>query len=445
MDLATPLNNAKTLEPAAAAPAAHRSASVAGDLRGGLVTFLGSICIAALIPSMINAGAGSAVTSVAGTALACVLGTLLFAGFTRLPFAVGPGIVPAAIVASYLANGIPFATVMGIELIAGALFAAMVAFGVIGRWVRRMPALLKTAGQIAIGLYLLKAALHAAGVIGPDGISSEHSLGLSAALFVGGFIVALLLAGHRRLGAYAALIGVAVVAAGAAFSGLSSAPQLALVMPDFSFTTPDLLAAFDTTYIDEIAILLYVVVVDVVATFETLASCERELQAADGRLRNFDKAMQMSAAVFMISPFLGTAPMLVFFETLGGVLSGARGVIAALVVALGFGLVMLMAPLATALPAAACAVALAFVGWSIARHAASGLPRAADGEAQATVGWILAAAALAMVAVSGSLAITLFALFALYPIATLIAGQTAQRGDMVAAAMAGLLVVSMVM
>lgn len=442
MDLATPLSNAKSTQPAAAAPTARRPGTVAGDLRGGLVTFLGSICIAALIPSMINGGAGSAVTSVAGTALACVLGTLLFAGFTRLPFAVGPGIVPAAIVASYLASGIPFATVMGIELIAGGLFAALVAFGLIGRWVRRMPALLKTAGQIAIGLYLLQAALKAAGVLGGN---AEHGLGLSAALFVGGLLIALLLAGHRRLGGYAALIGVGVVAVGSGVAGLSHAPEMSLALPQLSFTMPDLLAAFDASHIDEIAILLYVVVVDVVATFETLASCEPELRGADGRLRHFDKAMQMSAAVFLLSPFLGTAPMLVFFETLGGVLSGARSILAAVVVALGFGLVMLMAPLATALPAAACAVALAFVGWSIARHAASGLPRAVSaGEAQATVGWILAAAAVAMVAVSGSLAVALFALFALYPIATFVAGQTAERGDMVAAAMAGLLMVSMV-
>ena len=178
MDLATSLSTGPTQQLPAAAPVASRSAAVARDVRGGLVTFLGSICIAALIPSMINGGAGGEVTSVAGTALACVLGTLLFAGFTRLPFAVGPGIVPAAIVASYLASGIPFATVMGIELIAGGLLATLVAFGLIGRWVRRMPALLKTAGQIAIGLYLLQAALKAAGVLGGKG---EHVFGLSAA------------------------------------------------------------------------------------------------------------------------------------------------------------------------------------------------------------------------------------------------------------------------
>ena len=412
------------------------------DLRGGLVTLLGSLCIAALIPAMLNGAGGAAITSVAATALACVIGTLLFAGVTRLPFAVGPGIVPTAIVASYLAAGIPLGTVLGIELIAGLIFAALVATGLISRWVRRMPALLKTVGQVAIGLYLLHAALRAGGLLGEQGLGLKLP-DLSAGLFLLGVLVAVRLASHRTLGGYAALIGVALVAAGSLAAGLVELPALALAMPELSLGRPDLLAAVDWRYADEIAILLYVVVVDVVATFEALAGCEPELRADDGRLRQLDRAMQMSAAVFVVSPFLGTAPMLVFFESLGGVLSGARTVRAALVVAAGFALVVVAAPLATAIPGAACAVALAFVGWSITRHAAAALPRAAQDADAARLAWTLSAVAVALVLLAHSLALALFALFATYPLAARLLGQPSRGGDMATAGLAGLLIVTM--
>ena len=48
--------------------------------------------------------------------------------------------------------------VLGLELIAGALFVLLVATGAVQAWVRHTPPVLKHAGQIAIGLYLLMAA-----------------------------------------------------------------------------------------------------------------------------------------------------------------------------------------------------------------------------------------------------------------------------------------------
>jgi AGZA family xanthine/uracil permease-like MFS transporter len=71
-----------------------RNLTLAKDLRGGLVAFLGSAYIAVLIPALLRSGADSApITAVAGTALACAVGCVLFGLVTRLPFAVGPGSV----------------------------------------------------------------------------------------------------------------------------------------------------------------------------------------------------------------------------------------------------------------------------------------------------------------------------------------------------------------
>lgn len=422
--------------PPAAAPAHAR----ARDLRGGLATLMGSIFIAALIPSMLNGGGGgAAVTSVAVTAAACVVGTLLFAAVTRLPFAVGPGIVPASIMASYLAAGIPLPTVMGIVLLAGLLFALLVGLGLVGRWVRRMPPLLKTAGEIAIGVYLLLAALRAGGVMLADLPHGGPELSTGAWLFLAGVASVFLLGRHRVLGGYATLIGVAVAAVGSAAFGLVDLPDRAWELPALQLHWPDLGAALDWRHADEVLILLYVVMVDVVATLETLARCEPELQDADGSLRHFDKALRMSAVVFVLSPFLGTAPMLVFFESLGGVLSGARTALAAAVVALGFALVMFYSPLAMAVPAGACAVALAYIGYNITKHAALSLPHARDEPQPARLGRHLASAALLLVVAANYLAVALFALFVLYPLLAWLSDQEVRPGEIGAALVAALL------
>ena len=421
--------------PPASLPAPPDRRALGRDLRGGLATLMGSLCIAALIPSILN-GAGGSVTSVAATAFACVVGTALFASFTRLPFAVGPGIVPASIIASWLATGMPWSTVLGIELVAALLFAALVALGLVGRLVRRMPPLLKTAGEIAIGLYMLIAALRAGGVMQGDLGDAAPSFEPAAWVFLAGLAAVFALARHPRFGGYATLIGVAVAAGGSAALGLVSLPDRAWAVPTLTLHLPDVGAALSWRHVDEVLILLYVVLVDVVATLETLARCEPELQGPDGSLRGFDRALHLSAAVFVASPLLGTAPMLVFFESLGGVLSGARTARAAFVAVAGFAVVMFYSPLASAIPAGACAVALAFVGYSITKHAALSMPWTSAEAGVARLGRHLATAALLLVVVAHYLAMALFALFALYPVLAHFSGHKPRVADIAAAVVA---------
>ncbi len=133
--------------------------------------------------------------------------------------------------------------------------------------------------------------------------------------------------------------------------------------------------------------------------------------------------------------------MLVFFENLGGLLSGARTVLAALVVAAGFALVMVYSPLASAVPAGACAVALAFVGYSITKHAVMSLPLTDPDKGVARLARHLATAALLMVVAAHYLAMALFGLFALYPLLAWLSDQKPRVADFASAAVAvGLLV-----
>jgi adenine/guanine/hypoxanthine permease len=430
--------------PAPAAPAVATAAPPAAhEGRGGLATLLGSIYIVVLIPMILGGGAGSTsmpTASVASTALACAVGTTLFALATRLPFAIGPGIVPASIVASFLAGGIPLGVVLGIEVLAGLLFMLLAASGAIQAWVRHTPQVLKTAGQVAIGLYLLLAALRATGLVSSGADAASASPGPQGLLFLGGLAVVLLLHRHRRLGGYALLAGIGLATAGAALLGLVARPTAWFALPQLALAVPDIGGALSLHYLDETLVLLYVVVVDVVATLETIGSCAPALRGADGRLRHFDRALQMSAVVFLASPWLGTAPMLVLFESLGGVVSGARGRGAALLCAAGFGAMVLLSPLAGAVPGFACAVALAYIGHTIAGTSAAALPADPRQPALRQLGWQLAALALLTVVATNSLALTIFMLFAAYPVIAWRLGQRPRPAELAAAAASAALI-----
>jgi xanthine/uracil/vitamin C permease (AzgA family) len=251
-------------------------------------------------------------------------------------------------------------------------------------------------------------------------------------LFLAGLVAVLLLHHTKRWGGHAVLIGILLASVGAAMLGLVELPGLAFEAPTLAFALPDVAAALSLRYLDEMLVLLYVVVVDVVATLETIAACSPEMRGADGRLRDFDRGLGMSAVVFLASPFLGMPPMLVLFESLGGVMSGARSWRAAALGATGFGVMIFAAPLAHAIPPFACAVALGYIGYAITQHAVEALP-AADDPVEASLGRRLASLAVIVMIVTNSVALTLFGLFVMYPVTIVMARQKLRAGDLAAA------------
>jgi AGZA family xanthine/uracil permease-like MFS transporter len=407
--------------------------SLAKDLRGGLVTFLGSAYIVVLIPVLLRAGTDTTpMTTVAATALACAVGSALFGLVTRLPFAVGPGIVPASLIAAFLAKGIPFPVVLGIEFFAGLVFLLIVLSGTLQSLVLRMSPVLKSAGQLAIGIYLLLAALKSAGIV-PGALGTAASgLNVQSLVFLAGLAVTFMLNNSKRLRGYAILLGIAVAAAGSVAFGSGVTLPSEVALPHISLIKPDLVAALNPKYIGEMLILLYVVIVDAVATLETISSCSSAMRNPDGQPKNFQRAMVMSSVLFLISPFLGTAPLVMFFESLGGVLSGARTARASAIIVAGFLVTLLLASLSSLVPAYACAVALAYIGYAIAKHATLSLPMSTGGVISRQARYLAGTAVLAMV-LTQSIALTIFSLFVAYPFSARKCGYTIQRWEYMAA------------
>jgi hypothetical protein len=104
---------------------------------------------------------------------------------------------------------------------------------------------------------------------------------------------------------------------------------------------------------------------------------------------------------------------------------------------------MVYSPLATAVPVAACAVALAFVGYSITKHAVLSMPLTSVDKGEARLARHLATVALLLVVAANYLAVALFGLFVLYPMLAYLSDQKVARGQVIAALLAGMLLVVM--
>jgi AGZA family xanthine/uracil permease-like MFS transporter len=354
---------------------------------------------------------------------------------------VGPGVVPASIVAAMLARGIPFETVLGVEFLAGLAFLALAYFGGIRALVGKMPAGIQSAGQIAIGIYLLMAALRSVGLVNDGSSVGIHVTG-SAWIFMAGLAIVFLLSHFKRLSGYAILVGTLVAAVLSWTLGLTRQPTQVLALPQIGLFMPDFAGAMNVRLLVDVFVLLYVVIVDVVSTLETIAKCTPELCDESGRLKNFDRSILMSGIVFMISPFLGAVPLVVFFESLGGTLSGARKALAGYLIAGGFAAMVLLAPLATLFPVYACVIGLAYIGYCIAKYAVINIR--IDGNCVSRQTRYLIGTAVMVMLASQSLSMTVFALFAVYPLFSGKAGLSVSKWDIGTSVLSIALMASMI-
>ena len=139
------------------------------ELMAGVSLFLAMVYIVVVIPSILANTGLSKETLMANTILFCSVGTLVFAAATRLPFAVGPGIVPCALLATFLhTRGIPWPQVCGIGVIAGGVFSVLAWSGLLTRLAQGTPTKLKLAIKVAIGFYLMAIAAVSSGLAAPQ-------------------------------------------------------------------------------------------------------------------------------------------------------------------------------------------------------------------------------------------------------------------------------------
>lgn len=380
------------------------------EVRGGLVTFFAMCYIIVLNPLIIGTvpdstghflGGGTEPNLpavAAGTALVAAVMSMLMGAWAKFPLALATGLGLNAYVAYSVVPlpGMTWAGAMGLVVLEGLVILVLVLTGLRRAIFRAVPAFLKTAIGVGLGLFIAFVGLfnarfvtHAPGT--PVQLGNDGSLvGWPTAVFVLGLLLMIVLWVRRVPGAMLISIVAATVLAivleatlhvgafvppadGSAGNpnGWSLNPPVLtgspLALPDLStlFTVDPIGGIAAVGGIGAIVIVFSLVLADFFDTMGTMVAVAHEggLVDADGDIPGSQRILLVDSLAAVAGGVGGVSSATAYAESATGVGDGARTGLASIVTGLAFAASMFLAPLVAMVPYEAATPALVMVGF----------------------------------------------------------------------------------
>ena len=349
----------------------ERGSTVGREIIGGLVTFMAMAYIIFVNPSILGATGMDYTALTLATCISAAVGTLLTAFMANVPFAQAPGLGINALFTYTLCMkiGYTWQQCLAITFISGCVFLAITLSPLRNKIIEAIPAQLKRAISVGIGLFIALIGLINAGIVtANNNLLDLGSITSGAPLLalIGLAITAILLVFKVRGAILYSIIattligiplGVTNTAVSFNFKNLSLAPTFF----QLSFTG---LTAFGIFPL--ITSILTLCMCDCFDTVGTLTGCAAgcDMLDEDGNMKSKDMshALTADALATVGGSLLGTSTVTTFVESSTGVAAGARTGLASVVTGLLFALACLFAPIAGIVPSAATAPALIIVG-----------------------------------------------------------------------------------
>ncbi|KOX23475.1 MFS transporter [Saccharothrix sp. NRRL B-16348] len=369
----------------------ERGSTIGREVRGGITTFVAMSYIVLLNPLILGASAditGARLTVeqvTTATALAAGVMTVLMGVVGNAPLALAAGLGVNGVVAFQLAPTMTWAQAFGLVVLEGLCIVVLAASGVRERIINAIPAPLKTAITIGIGLYIALVGLVSAGFVTrtPDAAGSTvpvrmgldgHLVGWPIAVFCVGLLLMIVLMARGVPGAVLISIAAATVLAvvvNAVFDvsgwGLVTPdlPDSVVAAPDFGlFGEVDLVGGFASAGAITATVFLFTLVLsgffDAMGTI-TSVSDEAGL-TRDGKVPGMGRILLVDGFGAVAGGVTGSSPNTVFLESAAGVGEGARTGLASVVTGTMLAATLLFTPLAAVVPAQAAAPALVVIG-----------------------------------------------------------------------------------
>jgi AGZA family xanthine/uracil permease-like MFS transporter len=391
----------------------ERGSTVGREVRGGLVTFVTMAYIVVLNPLIIGSFAADGpgakpdalgnvllVPQVAAvTALVAGVMTLLFGLIVNYPFAIATGLGLNAFVAFTLAPQMSWPEAMGLVVVEGLIVVALAATGFRTAVFNIVPASLKAAIAVGIGLFIafiglvdagfVRRITDAAGTTVPVQLGIQNSIAswptfvFVVGLLITGMLVARGVRGAILIGVAATTV-IAIIVEAIAQVGPSvgvdpqgwalSVPTLPgniVGVPDLSLVSAFSFGAF--THVDLLTVLLLVftlVLADFFDTMGTITGLGRQAGfiGADGKLPRVGPALIVDAVGAVAGGAASSSSNTVYVESASGIAEGARTGLANVVIGALFLLAMFFTPLYSVVPIEAAAPALVIVGALMVRQ-----------------------------------------------------------------------------
>lgn len=379
-----------------------RGSSVQREVRGGLATFFTMAYIVVLNPLIVGTAADAdgkvlGIPAVAAaTALVAGLMTILMGVVGRYPFALAAGLGLNAFVAFGIASQMSWPQAMGLVAMEGIIITALVLTGFRTAVLRAIPAPLKTAIGVGIGLFIALIGFVDAGFVRvPAGAATPLELGVGGSLqgwptvvFVVGLLLTAVLVAKGVKGAI--LIGIvsatalSVVLEAVFHIGARTVPGAkpdpegwGLVVPALPtklFEVPDLsllgkvdlFGAFGQ--ISAVAAVLLVFTLLLADFFDTMGTVvgvagEAGLLDEDGNLPGVERVLLVDSIAAVAGGLASTSSNTTYVESAAGVGEGARTGLASVVTGALFLVAMFFTPLVQIVPFEAATPALVIVGF----------------------------------------------------------------------------------
>ena len=378
----------------------ERGSTLGAEIRGGMATFFAMAYIVVLNPIIIGTakdvnGDTLGLTEVAAvTALVAAISCVLMGVVSRYPFAIAAGMGLNAIVAYGVAPLMPWADVFLLIILEGIVLLILVLTGFRTAVFAAVPAGLKVAIAVGVGLFLAFIGLVNAGFVQtgdgtPVQLGDGGLNGWPIVIFVLGLLVSIALYVRKVRGAL--LIGIAVatvsaIAVEAIFGhgenglgwGLGEAPVLPtslgsfVSVPDFSliglFTEGGLniVERWSDIGVATIIMLIFTLLLaDFFDTMGTMVGVAHQGGLADenGNIENTREVL-VADSIGTVLGGLGSASVATLYaESAAGVGEGARTGIAPIVTGVLFMLATLFTPVVTLVPFEAATPVLLIVGF----------------------------------------------------------------------------------
>ncbi len=347
---------------------AKKGTSIRTEIVAGITTFLAMAYILAVNPSILSASGMDAGAVFTATALSACIATLVMGIVANLPFALAPGMGLNAFLAYtvVIQMGYTWQFALTAVFVEGIIFLLLTFFNVREAIVNSIPANLKKAISVGIGLFIAFIGLQNAGIVIDDGatlVSLANWTKTPAALVaIIGLIITAILVAHDVKGAL--LLGMVIsTVIGIPFGvtkyagGSYLPPSLAPTFMKFEWT--HVLSA------DFLVIMFTFLFVDMFDTVGTLIGCatKADMVLENGTIPNCKEALFADAVGTTVGAMLGTSTVTTFVESSTGVVAGGRTGVTAIVSAALFFLSLFLSPLFLSIPSAATAPALILVGF----------------------------------------------------------------------------------
>ena len=349
----------------------ERNSTISREILGGLVTFLAMAYIIFVNPGMLSATGMDYTAVMLATCISAAIGTFLTAFMANVPFAQAPGMGLNAFFTYTICLGMGYTWQQGLAMvfISGVIFLIITLSPLRNKIITAIPAELKRAISVGIGLFIALIGLLNAGIVTANGnlldlgaITKGAPLVAIIGLLITGILLVFKVKGAILYSIIiATLIGIPLGVTNTNvsfnFASLSLAPTF------FKLTFEGLMTAGVVPFI--VAILTFTMC-DMFDTCGTLIGCAAGCDMLDenGNMENesANKALIADATATVTGSLLGTSTVTTFVESSTGVSSGARTGFASVITGILFLLACFLAPIAGIVPSAATAPALIIVG-----------------------------------------------------------------------------------